>query len=445
VNDEAIAYAGSYSLAAPVNRRADEITVNGVTLRFSDVDATGLLSNPPSAPPFASLGTVGSLIAVSGYADGVVHGGTAYGQPNSGVTADPTGIFPGQEAFVFVDVNGVPRYPPIAGKDGANALTRSEVVQILSSALATSANARAQIRLPLGLSAQVTISVVDTLGNVLGMVRSPDAPLFGADVSLQKARTAAFFSSSAAGTFLQGLPPARYLNTLPNGYPNVSGNFASLLQAPIVFGQYLTAAQEFLSLPQALTDGGIAFSDRAIGNLSRPFFPDGIDGAPNGPFSKPYGQWSIFSTGLQLDLVNNSILQHVLYVASDGLFPDASRGCAGEDPAVLSAANATTAIHALTGSQLANGLQIFPGSVPIYRGATLVGAIGVSGDGVDQDDMIAFLGLENAITAMGGSVSQAPAAIRADTLTPQGTRLQWVQCPDAPLLNSSQEDVCASF
>ena len=43
-----------------------------------------------------------------------------------------------------------------------------------------------------------------------------------------------------------------------------------------------------------------------------------------------------------------------------------------------------------------NGVQIFPGGVPIYRGATLVGAIGVSGDGVDQDDMIAFLGVHDA-------------------------------------------------
>jgi uncharacterized protein GlcG (DUF336 family) len=434
LNDEAIAYAGSYSYAAPVDRRADQITANGVTLRFSDVDATGLLSSPMSATPFADLGAVGSLIKVTGYADGVVHAGTAYGQPASGVTADPGGVFPGQQAFVFVDANDVPRYPPIAGMDGSNALTRAEVVQILSSALATSANARAQIRLPLGLPAQVTISVVDTLGNVLGMVRSPDAPIFGADVSLQKARTAAFFSSSAAGDLLQNLPQVFYLNTDANGYPISS----QLFQAPITLAGYASAAQSFLSLPSVLTNGGIAFSDRAIGNLSRPFFPDGIDGAPNGPFSKPYSLWSIFSTGLQLDLANNSILEHVLYVATDGGVPDASPGCIGE-------AQATQGSHAVTGSQLANGLQIFPGSVPIYRGPIVVGAVGVSGDGVDQDDMIAFLGLQRAIKALGGSLSQAPPTIRADTLAPKGTRLQYVQCPQAPFINSTQENVCAGF
>ena len=50
---------------------------------------------------------------------------------------------------------------------------------------------------PLDSRAQVTISVVDTNGTVLGIVRSPDAPIFGIDVSLQKARTATFFSSAS--------------------------------------------------------------------------------------------------------------------------------------------------------------------------------------------------------------------------------------------------------
>jgi hypothetical protein len=95
--------------------------------------------------------------------------------------------------------------------------------------------------------------------------------------------------------------------------------------------------------------------------------------------------------------------------------------------------------------RVANGLQIFPGSVPIYRGSTLVGAIGVSGDGVSQDDMVAFLGLHNASQALNGSIGEAPAARRADTLAPQGTRLIYVQCPQSPFLNSDQENVCNGF
>ena len=78
---------------------------------------------------------------------------------------------------------------------------------------------------------------------------------------------------------------------------------------------------------------------------------------------------------------------------------------------------------------------------PIYRGATLVGAIGVSGDGVDQDDMIAFLGVHEA-GLNGGSIGNAAASIRADTLTPQGTRLRYVNCPVTPFIDSDEQMVC---
>ena len=38
-------------------------------------------------------------------------------------------------------------------------------------------------------------------------------------------------------------------------------------------------------------------------------------------------------------------------------------------------------------------LVFFPGSTAVYVGNSLKGGFGVSGDGVDQDDMIAFLGV----------------------------------------------------
>jgi hypothetical protein len=90
----------------------------------------------------------------------------------------------------------------------------------------------------------------------------------------------------------------------------------------------------------------------------------------------------------------------------------------------------------------ANGIQIFPGSVPIYRNGTLIGGVGVSGDGVDQDDMVAFLGLNNAGVTLGGTIGNAPAAVRADTLTPQGTRLRYVECPQSPFIGSTANNVC---
>jgi uncharacterized protein GlcG (DUF336 family) len=44
------------------------------------------------------------------------------------------------------------------------------------------------------------------------------------------------------------------------------------------------------------------------------------------------------------------------------------------------------------GPQFRNGLVTFPGGVPLYKDGRLVGGIGASGDGVDQDEVIAFAG-----------------------------------------------------
>jgi uncharacterized protein GlcG (DUF336 family) len=42
-------------------------------------------------------------------------------------------------------------------------------------------------------------------------------------------------------------------------------------------------------------------------------------------------------------------------------------------------------------AKIRNGITIFPGGVPLYRGGELIGGVGVSGDGVDQDDIVADL------------------------------------------------------
>lgn len=395
--DERIAVAGATGFAAPEDRRADRITVDGRTLRFTDGES--LASSPAAAPDFASL--PGSLVAVPGYAPALVQAGTVHGTAASGVRAD-TGFFADLEAHVFVNAANANRYPAIAGTDGG--LSQAEVIQLLRSALQVANRTRAQIRRPLGSAAQVSISVVDSQGVLLGLVRSPDAPVFGADVSVQKARSAAFVSRTDAGSQLLSLPPANYL--------------APPAASPI--GTYVVALRDFLGDPAALGNG-LAFSTRAIGNLARPRFPDGIDGiagTAGGPLSKPLAGWSPFNVGLQLDLSYNAIV-----AAAGG---DPGIGCTG-----------------LAG--LRNGLQVFPGSVPIYRGEVLLGAIGVSGDGVDQDDMIAFLGLANAGRELNGSLGHAPAARRADTLVPQGARLRYVQCPQSPFIDSSDQNVCAGL
>jgi uncharacterized protein GlcG (DUF336 family) len=422
-NDEMIATAGASGLAAPDMRRANRIAVDGRTLRFTDGGTTDLMSDPDAAPTFASINNVaGSLAPVPGYVAASVSAGTPFGHAASGIRPDALD-FPGLDAFVLVDSVNTERYRPIAGTDGVNALTAAEVQAILAEGLSLANRMRAQIRRPFGTPARVTISVVDSNGVILGIVRSRDAPVFGIDVSLQKARTASFFSSAAAAGALNGVPPATYLN----------GGLIVLRKEPL--SQYVTAAQTFLGLPNALTDGAIAFSDRAGGNLSRPFYPDGVTGNPEGPFSKSAGEWSPFSTGLQLDLVYNAIVQHVGFVA--GLVPDVPTNCTGVDG--FDNGFATAGVI----GQLANGTQIFPGSVPIYRGNQLIGGVGVSGDGVDQDDMIAFLGVDRAARNLGG-FGNADKAMRADTLTPQGVRLRYVNCPITPFIDNDEQNVCES-
>lgn len=408
--DELIAVAATYNYAAPVDRRADRITADGKTLRFADVDFGNLSSNPAAAPTYATIdGVAGALVDVTGYysSAGGALAGEAFGQPSSGIRADSVN-FPGLDAFVLVDNTDGERYPPIDGTELAFAdkLTASEVREILRQALAVANRARAQIRRPLGSQARVTIAVVGTNGDALGVVRSRDAPVFGTDVALQKARTAAFFSNSNAAGDLLSAPDAVY--------------FVGSVHSPI--SAYVTTVRSFLGKPAALT-GDMAFTDRAGGNLSRPFFPDGIDGHANGPFSKPYASWSPFSDGLQLDLVNNAILAHVTYVLGGGA--DVGNNCT-------------------TLTRLPNGMQTFPGSVPVYRGSTLIGGVGVSGDGVDQDDMVAFLGLYNAGVTL-GTINNAPPAIRADTINVPGynVNLRYVNCPQTPFLDSSEQNVCA--
>lgn len=406
--DEAIAVAGTFGFAAPIDRQAERITVDGKVLRFSDIGSNQIVSNPGNAPTLTSLD--GSLIAVTAYTNGSIRAGTAFGQPASGIRPDLFD-YPGQDAFVLVDDSNVERFRPRAGTDGANALTANEVQTVMTEALKIANRARGQIRRPLGSQARVSISIVDTNGEILAIARSRDAPIFGIDVGLQKARTAAFFSNATAASDLQSAPNTIYLNA-----------DATASGTEIVIGDYVQAVRDLLGSDTALADGAFAFSDRAGGNLSRPYFPDGIVSADNGPFSNPFPDWSPFAVGLQLDLVMNGIIEHVVHVLTAGAAADAAQNCS-------------------TLGRLANGIQIFPGSVPIYRGDVLVGGIGVSGDGVDQDDMVSFLGLDNAAQIL-GTINNAPTAMRADNLMPQGVRLRYVQCPQAPFIDSNQQNVC---
>ena len=404
--EEAIAFAGTQGFAAPEAIRADRITVDGTTLRFSDIVASDI---GPVSTNFAAInGSAGSIIAVRGYANATIIAGTPYGTEASGIRAARAAEFANSDAFILTDGSGNPRYPIRAGTDATSVsqpLTAAEVRAILEEAFTVLTRARAQIRRPLDSRMQATISVVDTHGQILGIVRSPDAPIFGTDVSLQKARTATFFSNAVAASNLM----------------SAGGGVAPFVQA----------VRTFLNDPQALT-GKVAFSDRAGGNLSRPYFPDGELGRPPGPFSRPIEDFNPFAVGLQVQLVAANIIQHAQFVS--GASPtDTAQRCTALPDTVQGQ------------NRLQNGIQIFPGSVPIYRGNTLVGGIGVSGDGIDQDDMVSFLGLNNG-GARVGTVGNAPKDIRADRVVVNvgnaQVRLRYVSCPFAPFLDTNTQNVC---
>ena len=69
-----------------------------------------------------------------------------------------------------------------------------------------------------------------------------------------------------------------------------------------------------------------------------------------------------------------------------------------------------------------NGIVFFPGSAPIYSSVVaggppvLIGGFGVSGDGVDQDDVV---------TALGQVGFNSPIALRADEFTVRNVRMPY--------------------
>jgi len=340
--EEAIALSAVRGFEPPSLIRGDNILVNGIRLPFSNV-AQVLTS---ATLPFGSLpGAIDPLFPIRG--------------------AQPS-------AFTSVTVGGIsgeadPRFFPFISSPtgGANSLTAADVNAIISHAAQQANITRAAIRQPLGSNARVNIAVVDTTGRVLGMFRQQDAPVFGFDVSVQKARTAAFYSSATAATTLR------------------AAGFGSFVDR---------AAADGLRL-----DGSVAFTDRAGGFLHRPFFPDGLNPNPAGPFSTEIAQWSVFNLGLQLDLIKTNL-----------------------QAAIVGATVPCTSIPSLP-----NGIQIFPGSVPLYKNGVLVGAIGISGDGVDQDDIISAGG--------GNGFSPAP-GIRSDQIFVRGVRLPFLKFPRSPNL-----------
>ncbi|MBI1765139.1 MAG: heme-binding protein [Acidobacteria bacterium] len=368
--EEVAALAGARGFEPPSSITGDKIIVNGI--RFPYVDAAA----PPALPlkPFNQL--PGAITACCLRQD----------VPDSCIA--PTSVIASKATeFITATVGDAPAgrintrlFPSGTASFGSTPdLARDEVIRILTQAAKQASITRAAIRQPLNSAAEVNITVCDPNGKLLGIFSTADAPQFGFDVSAQKARTAAFFSNGAAATLLRQVGLGKYVDA---------------------------AARDGLRL-----DGSVAFSDRAIGFLARPLYPDGIDRTLPGPFSLPLTDFSPFNVGFQLDAIREGYFENILKFVRD------------KDILALKDAITTPCGNPLLSAAVNNGFQIFPGSVPLYKNGKLVGAIGVSGDGVDQDDLIA---------TMGSTGFEAPANIRTDQIFVRGTRLPYVKFPRQP-------------
>lgn len=122
---------------------------------------------------------------------------------------------------------------------------------------------------------------------------------------------------------------------------------------------------------------GTAVTNRTIGFGAQPFFPSGIDGTSPGPFFQLYQY-------------------------------DRAHPCTnGRQPA----------------NPNQNGIVFFPGSVPLYKNGVLVGALGISGDGVEQDDYVA---------AQASIGFEPPDALRADHIMIGNVQLPYLKFPRNP-------------
>ena len=159
--------------------------------------------------------------------------------------------------------------------------------------------------------------------------------------------------------------------------------------APAVLGTFRAGEATMFSWDVAVqkartavffSNAQLAMSTRSTGFLSQRYFPPGLDGRPFGP---------LFGFQEAVTLKTHP---------ATGKFPG--------------------------NPNLPNGMTIFPGGFPLYRGGVLIGAIGISGDGVDQDDLIGASGCADFL---------APKLIRADSYSYRGARLPYAKFPRDPV------------
>ncbi len=313
--------------------------------------------------------------------------------------------------FALTNYLVTPHASPIAGGP-----TAAEVESSIRQGVAEALGVRAAIRLPRNQRSVMVLSVTDNAGNVLGLFRMPDSTIFSIEVATSKARNTAYYASGDL--------------VLPDQV-DTDGADAS----PFNLGDGIA------DVPR-----GTAFTNRTFRFLALPFFPEGQNGANPGDFSicndlaraitalsgatvtaqqacdGPNGQGGPENQGLLIparyfDTVTDLVGAYTASVMGHHAFHP---GTNFRDP---------------NGFNLQSGIVFFPGSSALYRlddpFQPLIGGYGISGDGVDQDDVVTDAGIRGqgacSQNVAGAMELQAPGALRADQFRVRGVRLPYVK------------------
>jgi uncharacterized protein GlcG (DUF336 family) len=200
-------------------------------------------------------------------------------------------------------------------------------------------------------------------------------------------------TTRAAIRLPRGQPTQMFISIVNN--PNSNG------VPPVVLGTFCTStdATRFswdVAVQKARTAvffsaTNRAYSSRTVGFMAQGTYPPGIDSTEPGIFLGLQEQFSIIT---QVSVPASNPLNGAMFMTSTNV-----------------------------DENVPNGITIFPGGFPLYRNGVLIGAIGVSGDGVDQDDLI---------SASGAALFLAPVSIRADQTQYRGALLPFAKFPRNP-------------
>ena len=304
---------------------------------------------------------------------------------------------------------------PHASPSGSSTLTPADITQIITNGIAEANRTRAAIRLDLtgptakpGMRTQMVFAVADRDGNVLGLYRMPDATIFSIDVAVAKARNTAYYADATAIQnadlvdddilLARGSITAADLaknNAKTNGIVGVADLYTSTL-----------------SKVQAVPLKGNAFSNRTFRFLAEPRFPAGINSPP--PIFSSLNEVEI-PTGVNKTRINPKTAENI----GQPMLASQFQTVYGFD-----AFHVGRNLHDIANIANQNGTVFFPGSTPLYVSGTLQGGFGVSGDGVDQDDVVTFAGQTG---------FAPPTALKADQVFYRSVRLPFQKFNRAPL------------